>query len=248
MTPHASPAGFLSRLGFDPARLGFALRTALAACAALVVAWALGLQHPQWSAMTVWAAAQPVRGLLIEKGLFRALGTAVGVLVGIGLVVATGGQPVPMITGLSLWIGLCAGLGNLLRGFSSYGSILAGYSAAMVALLDTPHPDQILGLGLDRFLTVMTGVLVAVLVGLVFTPQAAESDVAGRIRRLVARCLRDFAARLRGAAADTAARRALLSELAAVDDLLDTHGAGSLRLRRAAPGLRGLVVAQVALL
>ncbi|MGL1194752.1 FUSC family protein, partial [Vibrio parahaemolyticus] len=73
----------------------------------------------------------------------------------------------------------------------------AGYSAAMVALLDTPHPDQILTLGLDRFLTVMIGVVVAVLVGLVFTPQAAEGELAGRIRRLSARCLRDFAARLR---------------------------------------------------
>lgn len=248
MIPHASTAGFLSRLGFDPARLGFALRTALAACAALVVAWALGLQHPQWSAMTVWAAAQPVRGLLIEKGLFRALGTAVGVLVGIALVVATRGQPLPMVAGLSLWIGLCAGLGNVLRGFSSYGSILAGYSAAMVALLDTPHPDHILALGLDRFLTVMTGVVVAVLIGLVFTPRAAEGETAGRIRRLAARCLRDYAARLRGTGADMAERRALLSELAAVDDLLDTHGAGSLSLRRAAHGLRVLVVAQVALL
>lgn len=248
MTSALLNAAFLSRLGFDPARMGFALRTALAAGVALVVAWALGLQHPQWSAMTVWAAAQPVRGLLIEKGLFRALGTGAGVLVGIVLVVATRGQPMPMVAGLSLWIGVCAGLGNVLRGFSSYGSILAGYSAAMVALLDTPHPDQILTLGLDRFLTVMIGVVVAVLVGLVFTPQAAEGELAGRIRRLSARCLRDFAARLRGTDPDMAARRALLSELAAIDDVLDTHGAGSLGTRRAARGLRAVVVAQVALL
>jgi uncharacterized membrane protein YccC len=238
----------LSRLGFDPARFAFALRTAAAACLALLVAWALGLEHPQWSAMTVWAAAQPVRGMLVEKGLFRAFGTAVGVIVGVGLVIATHGHPALMVAGLSLWIGLCAGLGNVLRGFSSYGSILAGYSAAMVALLDTPHPDHILALGLDRFLTVMTGVAIAMLIGVVFTPKAAEGEITGWVRRLAAGALRDLAARLRGGGGEADTRRALLSELARLDELLDTHGAGSPRLRRAARALRALVVAQVALL
>lgn len=118
----------------------------------------------------------------------------------------------------------------------------------MVALLDTPHPDNVLALGLDRFLTVMTGVAMAVLIGLVFTPKAAESEITGRVRRLAARTLRDVAARLRGGAPRAEARRRLLSELAVVDEMLDAHGAGSLRLRRAARGLRGLLVVQVSLL
>lgn len=238
----------LARFGFDPARFAFALRTAVAAGLALLAAWALGLDHPQWAAMTVWAAAQPVRGMLVEKALFRAGGTAVGVVVGVVLVAASQGQPALLVAGLSLWIGLCAGLGNVLRGFSSYGSILAGYSAAMVALLDTPHPDHILALGLDRFLTVMTGVAVALVIGLALTPKAAESEIAGRVRRLAAATLRDLADRLRGVDDDADRRRDLLSDLAAVDELLDSHGAGSLRRRRAARGLRALVVAQVSLL
>ncbi len=235
----------LARAGFDPARLRFALQTALAAVIALLAAWALGLDHPQWSAMTVWASAQPVRGMLLEKGLFRAAGTAVGVAAGVLLVLATHGEPALLVAGLALWIGICAGLGNVLRGFSSYGCILAGFSAAMVALLDTPHPDHILALGLDRFLTVITGVAVAMLVGLVLTPAAAEDAVAGRARDRAARGLRMRAARLRGAAGD--ADGALLSDLGLLDEQLDVHGAGSLRRRRAGRALRRLAVALVGL-
>ena len=72
------------------------------------------------------------------------------------------------------------GAGNVLRGFISYGTILAGYSASMVALLSTAHPDRVLLLGVDRFLTVFTGVAVAMLVGLLFTPKAAEEEGGGR--------------------------------------------------------------------
>lgn len=235
----------LTRAGFDPARLRFALQTALAAAVALMVAWALGLDHPQWSAMTVWAAAQPVRGMLLEKGLFRALGTAIGVAVGVLLVLTTHGQPALLVAGLAAWIGICAGLGNVLRGFSSYGCILAGFSAAMVALLDTPHPDHILALGLDRFLTVITGVAVAMLAGQLLTPAAAEDAVAGRARDLTVRSLRGLAARLRGEPGDD--RGALLSELGLLDEQLDVHGAGSLRRRRAGRALRRLTVALVGL-
>src|SRR5690554_7259116 len=73
---------WLARRGFDVARMGFGLRTALASCLALVVAWLMGLEHPQWAAMTVWAVSQPVRGMLLEKSLFRALGTLLGTLCG----------------------------------------------------------------------------------------------------------------------------------------------------------------------
>ena len=54
-----------ARWGFDSARLRQHLRTAFAACIAVFAAWALGLEHPQWAGMTVWAASQPLRGKLL---------------------------------------------------------------------------------------------------------------------------------------------------------------------------------------
>ena len=66
-----SPRDRIAAWGFVPERLAFTLRTALAGCLALLVAWLLGLEHPQWAAMTVFSAAQPVRNLLVEKSFFR---------------------------------------------------------------------------------------------------------------------------------------------------------------------------------
>lgn len=224
------------------------MRTALASCLALVVAWAMGLEHPQWSAMTVWAVSQPMRGMLMEKSLFRALGTVVGTLFGVALVQLAGDQLPVMVVSLSLWIGLCVGLGNLLRGLMAYGTLLSGYSATMVALLGTQQAEgQILLLGADRLLTVLAGIVVALVVGLIFTPAQGEDELSGRVRRSSAKILRAMAERMAGRATGTPADSAhqLLKEIAITEELFESHEAGSLRNRRTVRALRAVVQAQV---
>ena len=238
-------ATIAARWGFDPARFAFAWRTALTACVALFIAWALGLEHPQWTAMSVWAAAQPTRGMLLEKSLFRAAGTVIGVAAGVLLMTIAGPDQRILVLGLTLWIVLCAWLGNVLHGFVSYGAILAGYSASMVALLDIADPGHPLALGLDRLLTVLVGVAVAALAGMLFTPSEAEDAVEGAVRGLSARLLRVMARRLKGQPATEAESHALLTGMAAIDEALDRHGAGSLRSRRSARRLRDALAAQL---
>jgi len=229
-------------LGFDVPRLRYGLRTALAAFLALLAAWALGLEHPQWAAMTVWAASQPVRGMLVEKSLFRAAGTAVGVAAGLLLMLVSDGQTAILVVGLALWVGLCAGAGNVLRGFMSYGTILAGFSAAMVTLLSTAHHDSILLLGYDRLMTVLVGVFVALIVGLIFTP-ASAGDYETSASRLTGRLLDEMARP--PAERSLAEQKAILSEAALIEEALDPHAAGSLNARRAAHAVRALVLALV---
>ncbi|PTM93480.1 FUSC family protein [Mycoplana dimorpha] len=241
-----SPRDRIAAWGFVPERLTFTLRTALAGCLALLVAWLLGLEHPQWAAMTVFSAAQPVRNLLVEKSFFRLVGTIAGTLVGMLLVAAAEDRPALLVAGLAVWIGACAGLGNVLRGFVAYGTILAGYSASMVALLETAHPGHLLALGTDRALTVLTGVATGLVVGLLFTQKASESEIAANTRRLAARILADMAAFLRGAPPpSTDDWHDRLAEMALLDEGLDPHGAGSLASRRSARRLRVVLAAQV---
>lgn len=239
----------VTRLDLDPERLGYGLRTAVAACLAVVVAWLLGLEHPQWAGMTVWAASQPVRAHLVEKSLFRACGTVVGAIYGVLLagLAARWGGPVVLVAGVALWLGLCAAAGNLLRGFASYGALLAGYSAAMVALLDAGRPETVVGLGLDRTATVLVGVAVALLVGLALTPRRAEADLPRRLRNATAELIRSIAARLRApeTPADPAVAARILRDLARLDDEIDGEGAGSLAGRRAARNRRRMLLAQV---
>lgn len=239
-----------AHLGFDLPKLRFSLRTAVAACAALLVAWLLGLDNPQWSAMTIWVAAQPTRGQVLEKSLFRIAGTVVGTFAGIVLMLGSRGEPILLVAGLSLWLAVCAGIGNAQRGFFAYGTILAGYSASIVVLVDSVHPDRIVEIGLDRLATILVGVVLALAVGLIFTPHAAEDALTGRLRRLTARVLRDLA---EGLGQDNEGRlaaeqRDILIEMAAIEEMLEPHGAGSFRSRRLVHAIRTLLMAEMSLL
>lgn len=236
--------------GFEGPRLSFTLRTAFASWLALALATVLGLESPHWAAMTVWVVAQPTRGMLVEKSLYRLLGTFAGSVVGVGLVLGSGGNPWLLTGGLALWVALCAGAGNLLRHFQTYGLLLAGYTAAMVALMDVPHPDHVLGLAAGRVLTVAIGIAASALVSWLFLPPAAEPLLMDRLRTAADNALGWSATVLAGAGGrDMAEReRAILSELAAVDDLLDAHASGSPAGYRRIRGARLLAAAVLALM
>ncbi len=247
-TAHASLTLAL-RPGLRSRAAAPSLRTAPAACLALVVAWAIGLEHPQWSAMTVWAASQPVRELLVEKSLYRALGTLVGTAVGLLLLLATADSLLWLVIGLALWVGLCAGIGNALHSMIAYATLLSGYSAAMVALLGTASGMNILALGADRLLTVLVGVIMALVVGLALTPRASRSALEERGRRSTARVLHLLAQRLGPQPRGTRlAPNELLSDIAILEAELEPSAAGSRRARHSARSQRAILAALTAAL
>ena len=231
------------RAGFDRNRLTFAFKTAIVAFIALVVAQALGLEHPQWSAMTVWATAQPMREHLLEKGLWRFLGTISGIIVGVALIFAGQWQPWALVLGLALWVGLCSGIGLLQRGMVAYGTILAGYSAAMVALLSTAHPDHVLLLGLDRFLTIAVGVVLAMGLGYFFTPKRPAHTLSDALRATSAACLHSVLSQAQSPA--SAHTTDLLQKIALLDEGMDMHAIGSLKSRQRVQQARLLLLAQL---
>ena len=234
---------WLDRKGFARDRMTYAIRTAIASCLALLLAWALGLEHPQWAAMTVWAASQPTRGQLMEKSLFRVLGTISGSIMGVLLVLSMQIHPALLVIGLALWVGACTGIGNLQRGFVAYSTVLAGYTAAMVALLDNAHPERVFALGIDRFATVLTGVIAAAVVGYLLAPAADGSGLRRRVRALLADLLERAAEP--SAAITPETDRALLSRIAEIEEGLDPHAAGSIRSRRDVRATRALLIAAI---
>lgn len=242
---------FLKRIGgsLDPVVFAFAVRTAIGACAALLLAFALGLEHPQWAAMTVWAASQPVRGQLLEKSFYRFAGTLAGVVTGVLMVLAANGSIGWLVVGLAVWIALCTALGHLVRGFLVYGVILSGYSASMVALLDNGDPALVIGLGIDRFLTIATGVAVALVIGLLFAPAGGPGALAQAIRQVTARLLLLMAeAANRDEESIREETRRLLADIAELEGKLEPHAAGSRKAHRFVVTARALFIAEVDIL
>jgi uncharacterized membrane protein YccC len=236
-------------LGMD-GPVAWALRTTLAALLALAIAAGLGIQHPWWAAMTVWLVAQPTRGLLLERGVARFVGTALGALVGALILHTLGGVPALLLAAIAVWLALCAGVGSVFRHFRNYGFVLAGYTAAIVALFGLGDGAFDAGLALDRVVCTVLGIVCVSLVslhGAAAAPAGAaiaqiqaldrdiESDAAGSLSgRRVALRVRRIAGPLLELIALTLQPPATVSELPAMphkaDDrlvLLAAHAASA---------------------
>ncbi|CCG39630.1 FUSC family protein [Magnetospirillum molischianum] len=239
----------LVKVGFDPTRLTFALRTVIAGWLALTVAMVLGLDSPQWAAMTAVIVAQPTRGMLLERSIQRVIGTIVGSLVGVLLIHEFAANPPLLVVGLAVWISLCAYVGNVLRQYRAYGVFLAGYTAAMIALLDVPHPDHVVFLATERVETIIIGIVVSGLVSGFLTPVSDESHLIRRVRLLSADTMDWCARALAGAGRSglMTRERLLVSEMAAVEDMLDQIAAGSVEGHRRVRHIRGLLAALLSL-
>ena len=128
----------------------FVLKTLLAGFAALWLAFRLGFDSPGTALLTVLIVSSPQSGLVLEKGFYRLLGTLAGCAAALILVGMLASQPVLLLAALSLWIGLCAGCATLYRNSRSYGFVLAGYTACIIALPAIDRPLAVFDLAVTR--------------------------------------------------------------------------------------------------
>lgn len=173
----------------------FALRTTSAGLIALLLAYWLALDHPQWAMMTVFIVAQPVAGMVLAKGFFRLLGTLTGALAALVLSTLLGANPWVFIAVLALWIGLCTYVSSLLRNPEAYGAALAGYTATIIALPAFGHPHLATELAAARCAEIVIGIVCAGVTSRLLLPQLAQDAIRSRLRR----CILDLAAYARDA-------------------------------------------------
>jgi uncharacterized membrane protein YccC len=229
----------LANAGFLVPTLIFSLRTAAAGFAALLVGYALGLDHPQWAAMSAWACSQITREHLLSRGIYRVGGSVVGVGYAVLLVLIAQDSILSLALGLAFWGALCAFVGNLQRGYMGYGCMLAGYSASMVVLL---HHGPASGIGAfagDRMLTVLVGVFSALCISWFFAPRRQASVLIAQSRQAVAQVLGAAVAQLRQQpSVDSMKLAHLQAQLAQVDELLELYPEGSRTAGRTARAVR----------
>lgn len=141
------------------------------------------LEQPATTMITVSIVMHPHSGMVLAKSFYRAIGTCAGSLVGLLLMSAFPQQRELFLTALALWVGICAGGAVLYRNFMSYGFVLAGYTAAIVALPAINNPYRVFDSAMMRVSEVMLGIVVAGLVSDVVLPE--------RLRQLLRRSARE---------------------------------------------------------
>ncbi|MEI8715833.1 FUSC family protein [Mesorhizobium sp. ISC11] len=200
----------------------FALRTVSAGLIALLAAYALKLDHPQWAMMTVFIVAQPVAGMVLAKGFYRLLGTLVGGIAAIGITTVFGTNPWVLVTVLAIWLGICTFVSSLLRNPEAYGAALAGYTAMIIGLPAFGQPHLVVDLAVARCAEIVLGIVCAGLTSRLILPKLASDAIVSRLKR----CILDLATYAGGAfsGGDPATLSALHRKL-----VTDTQTLGEMR-------------------
>lgn len=159
----------------------FAVRTTCAGLIALVIAYTLGLEQPQWAMMTVFIVSQPVAGMVLAKGLFRLAGTLIGALAAVAMIKITGNEHTAFLALLALWIAACTFVASMLRNPESYGAVLAGYTAAIIGLPAFDNASLVNELAAARCIEIMLGITCAGLASRLFLPQLARDVLVERV-------------------------------------------------------------------
>ncbi len=218
----------MQTLGLDRAGANHALRLALSAWLAFVIAASLHVHNAYWAAMPVWVVAQSSRGLLLERAFFRIVGTLIGAAFGFGILHLTGNAYLQLAL-LSSVVVVSAGLTHLLRGVHSYGALMTGITVAVVILPSFISPAHSDGIAWARVECTLIGVTVVTLVMGWFTPGTRRDVFYQRVRVLAgdAVAFAAMAVDMREADVILQSERQVLKEMSDIDATASMISAGS---------------------
>lgn len=191
MTP---PPSIRASLGLDWPTACKAGSLALAAWLSFAVAGLLHVHNAYWAAMPVWVLTQPSRGLVLERAVFRVIGTLIGAGVGFALAHIPA-SPLLQLALLALWIAANAGLTHVMRGVTGYAAQLAGMTAAIVVIPSVFTPVESMAIAVARVECTLIGVIVSTLVLALLTPRSPLAEFYAQIRAVSAEAVA-YAARV----------------------------------------------------
>lgn len=235
-----------------PALWAHGARTAIAALLALWCAFALQLDTPYSAMTTVLIVSNPVQGMILAKSAYRLGGTLIGGIAGVALMALFAQTPVLFLLGFAFWLALCTAASTLLRGFRSYGAVLAGYTVALIAMPAVDRPESIFTLAMARVAVVSLGIASSALVGAVLTGHGAGRQLDQMLRAMLAELFAHCRQALQAGQALVLKpqRRALAMRLGSLDSAIQfaaaedpRHGARFAALRDSAAAFYGALTA-----
>lgn len=190
---------FRTALAPDRQMLLFVLRTVVAALLTLYLAFIFDLDQPKWSLMTVIIVSVPLAGMTLQRSFGQVIGTVVGAAVAVAITAVFAQAPLPFLLTLALWLALCTAGGTLLRYTDSQATVLAGFTAVIVAMLAVTEQENTLMLAITRVTETFLAVACVALVSLLSArPQAVARGYFAKIDGLIKLIALHAAAVIRG--------------------------------------------------
>ncbi len=160
----------------------FAIKTLFGAGLALWCAMRFGLEQPQWALMTAVIVAQPLSGMVVQKGLARLCGTLVGTVMAVVVMAFFAQTPWLFLLVLATWLGICTAASTLLRSAWSYAFVLAGYTVIIIALPSISNPLNVFDQAVARCTEISLGIVCATFASALLWPQRVEQLLAKQAR------------------------------------------------------------------
>lgn len=172
--PHArEPVGIT--LGWR--NVVFASRLALAAIAALAIAYWLELQEPQWAILTVYLLTQSSTGAALAKGFFRLLGTIFAAAYALAAVKLFSQDPLLLVGSAMGWAFVCYYSAARANNFAAYGFMLAGFTGLLITFQGAANPGGAWLVAVDRVSEISVGIACATLAGALVLPDHAGTQL-----------------------------------------------------------------------
>jgi uncharacterized membrane protein YccC len=211
-----SKRGSFLPLGFPVASWAFAVRIWIAAILALYLSFWLQLEAPTTAIITVAIVAQPTRGEVLEKAVFRVLATIIGVVASIVITGLFSQTRDLLLIAYAGWIGLCVYVAGLLDGNRAYAAVLSGYTVALISIQQIDHPGHVFISGMQRGAAIIVGIISVAIVNDLLSAPDRHAKIATQLADIRRRIANYAKAAILGQTTKPMTSAALLAEIVAL--------------------------------
>jgi uncharacterized membrane protein YccC len=171
-----------ARLPWPDGTTIFALKTWLALAIGLYAAFLFQLEGADSCGICILILAQPTQGMVLSKAIYRTAGTLVGVVAALSTSAAFPQDRTMLVAGFAAWVGLLTAIATLLRDFRAYGCVLAGYTVAIVSIMNIDAPDGTFDVAINRVAAILVGVAAITLANVLLAAEEASQSLAAKLR------------------------------------------------------------------
>lgn len=166
--------------------LRFACKLAFAIVLALFVGFHFQLETPRWAVLTAAivaagpafaAGGEPYSGAIRYRGMLRIVGTFIGCIAGLTIIIMLIRAPLLMLVVCCLWAGFCTWISSLVRVENSYAWGLAGYTALIIVITIQTEPLLAPQYAVERCSEIVIGILCAIVADLLFSPRSVKQEI-----------------------------------------------------------------------
>ncbi|MCW2475544.1 p-hydroxybenzoic acid efflux pump subunit AaeB [Candidatus Symbiopectobacterium sp. NZEC151] len=172
----------------------FACKLSVAVVLSLFLGFHFQLETPRWSVLTAAivaagpafaAGGDPFSGAIRHRGILRIVGTFIGCIGALVIIIATIRAPVVMLLLCCIWAGFCTWISSLVKVENAYVWGLAGYTALIIIVSTQSAPLLTPQFAVERCSEIVLGIVCAIVADLLFTPRSIKHHIDSSLEGLL---------------------------------------------------------------